>query len=224
MLTKEQQRWYAEHGTPQEKAFAGKYGQTRSSPGGLLRSLVVFVGIAAVFALIPTAIFLEGRLTMFRHLTGSWIGTVETMEPDGAAQTTSLSLGPASQTQNAEGTSHQPTSKRDTQIVLLEVHRSLVSLFSRPALAGTIHLCDGAGHRTEYPFHTDSLGVDFLRFTLPAADGLPERTFSAALQGAALHIAVRYGGSVAQGDLNQKPASTFQASCRQLAQPETNNR
>ncbi len=218
MLTEEQQRWYAEHGTAQEKAFALKYANRQAGLRGVFRTIWGLIVIVLLFVTIPLAIFIEGRLTQVRHLTGTWVGVLRAPATNGAQGNLDPLWSEATRNMVERELQAQETAQREgSRGVSLEVHRDLRHLLA-PGLAGTIVVCDVHGHRFKYPFSTVDLGVSYLRFLLPEDHGGSyEDSLYGNVSGSSLTVTMRDSGKVVQGDLTQKPATTFEDSCQNLA-------
>ncbi len=186
MLSEEQRRWYAEHGTPQEKQFVRKYGRTRVTANGLSLSVAWYLLVFFCVIVLPAcALLYVGRLRAMHPVTGSWVGFLT----------------------NSTGTDYR-------RAVYLKTYINPLA-WRRPTLAGQAVMCDdGGGMR--FDMKTRTVSGDTLGLVLSATKAQESGELFAVLQGSELRAQYDGSDPALSGVLHRGELQDFQQVCSQM--------
>lgn len=189
MLTNKEKEWYKDFGTPQEQAFVRKYGNTRFTVGGFLRSLAWLLLLLFCMMVVPLVgcNYVSNLLTM-RRVTGAWVGTLQTGE--GAAYRCAVYIR----------TSVNPLSN---------------PLDFGTRLTGSVRMCDNHGYLS-YHFKTRSAGSDILGLELFASDDKESGRLFATLQDQQLRATYNGTEPGLSGELQRGSTKDFENACATL--------
>ena len=179
----EQKQWVRKHGTPAEQQFVAKYGDRGVSAGGLLTSVLFYVGFAALFFLIVGGYLYLSRASFLRPVTGTWVGVLA--EEGGSGKSTAVLL--------------------QSSVNPFLIHR--------PTLAGSVRLCSGAAEQQFALEQTQSVSADTLGVTMASQSSPEGGRLFGALRGGEFQVIYNGSATTLQGKLQRGSQSDYQQSC-----------
>ncbi len=184
----EQKQWFEQHGTPAEQKFVAKYGDHGVSAGGLLTSLLIYMGLIALFFLVVGGYLYVSRASFLRPVTGPWVGVLA--DESGAGKGTAL---------------------------LLETSVNPLQIF-RPTLAGSVRICSGMSEQEFRIGQTQTVSADSLGITIVTQNSSESGRIFSALREGEFQTLYKGTGRALQGRLRRGSRSDYQQSCKLLQQ------
>lgn len=185
-MNPEQKRWFEEHGTSAEQQFVARYGDRKVSAGGLLYSVLFYMGFAALFFLVVGGYLYVSRASFLRPVTGTWVGML----------------------------ADESDSGRETA-VLLKTSINPLQVF-HPTLVGSVRMCSGQAEQQFTTEHTRTVSADTLGVAIVSENPVESGRIFGSLREGELNTLYSGSLRTLQGRLRRGTQSEYQQGCKSL--------